>query len=647
MKRWMRSVLAFSLAMSLMIPGLAENASPAEAEPVEEAAETAEISEMGGASEPAETEAPEDGEAVPMEDPDEAGATPAVEDDDSLPDESDLEEEITEARELKYGDEGDDVKEIQIRLQELKYYTGNLSGRYREGTREAVKAFQEDYGLEKTGVADAATQSRLFTARYHTLRYGAKGDEVKELQTRLMELGYYKGKISGNFLGGTQKGLREFQERSGLPVTGAADPLTQEALFAAGAVGRNDTPDATSTPVPNLNGYLVDDADSAANSGLVMPDEAVPFTKELKSGSSGKLVKELQSRMTELGYYTGPVSGNYARQTVRAVKTIQVQNGLKDTGRVDEETWNVIFNDNRIVMPDQTPKPTPEPTPVPFAMTVDVTNQVTTVYGRDENGEYTIPVRRMICSTGTKANPSDVGDWVLNGRHAKWCVFPKWGNSYARYWTRINASIAFHSVIYTAVSYDAMKTSSYKALGSRASHGCIRLTVEDAKWVYDNIGEGTVVSIREDLPEDPELREAVKVPNLKKGTSIPVETPVPTPEPDYDASEPPDLAGRRLKIGSKGPEVFWVQTRLKELGYYQGYIGGLYLKGTSKAVRLFQQDQKIYANGEVTDKTLQALIPTPTPEPAPETPNPESTPTPETTPVSPEATTTPAPASNS
>ena len=67
------------------------------------------------------------------------------------------------------------MKEIQIRLQELKYYTGNLSGRYREGTREAVKAFQEDYGLEKTGVADAATQSRLFTARYRPLRYGARG----------------------------------------------------------------------------------------------------------------------------------------------------------------------------------------------------------------------------------------------------------------------------------------------------------------------------------------------------------------------------------------------------------------------------------------------------------------------------------------
>ena len=329
--------------------------------------------------------------------------------------------------------------------------------------------------------------------------------------------------------------------------------------------------------------------------------------------------------MTDLGSYAGPVSGTFAKQTLRAVKAIQVQNGMKETGQVDEDTWNVIFNDRSIVMPDATPKPTPTPTPVPFAITVDVTNQVTTVYGRDEHGEYTVPVRRMICSTGTKANPSDVGDWVLNGRHAKWCVFPKWGNSYARYWTRINASIAFHSVIYTAVSLDAMKTSSYKALGTRASHGCIRLTVEDAKWVYENIGAGTVVSIREDLPADPELRDALKLPNLKKGTSVPVETPVPTPEPDYDATQQPELGNRRLRKNSEGPEVFWVQTRLAELGFYTGYVGGKMLNGTVNAVKSFQKANGIYASGEVDQKTLDAM--TAQPEPA-ETPVPESTPLP-------------------
>ena len=91
------------------------------------------------------------------------GELPEADPEENLPDEDDLEEETVEARELQYGDEGDDVLELQTRLQELKYYTGNLSGRYREGTREAVKAFQGDYGLEKTGIADPDTQARIFS----------------------------------------------------------------------------------------------------------------------------------------------------------------------------------------------------------------------------------------------------------------------------------------------------------------------------------------------------------------------------------------------------------------------------------------------------------------------------------------------------
>ncbi len=71
-----------------------------------------------------------------------------------------------------------------------------------------------------------------------------------------------------------------------------------------------------------------------------------------------------------------------------------------------EMTWNMLFNDLSVVLPEDTPRPTPTPTPVPFAVTVDVNNQVTTVYGRDENGDYTVVVRQMLCSTGTSLSPA-------------------------------------------------------------------------------------------------------------------------------------------------------------------------------------------------------------------------------------------------
>ena len=517
--------------------------------------------------------------------------------------EMETEAEFPQGRVLQYGDEGDDVLALQTRLQDLKYYSGKLSGKFRDGTRKAVETFQADFDLDQTGVADMRTLSILFSMTHRPLRFGSSGDDVKQLQTQLTELGYYKGKISGNYLEATQKAVEQLQKKNKLEVNGIADADLQDMIFSKRVIGKNDAPEETNTPGPNLSNYLVDD--NAAT--VAISEEPVEFSKKLKSGSKGKLVKKMQQRLAELGYYEGPISGSFQKYTTRAVKALQTQNGIESNGVVDETTWNLIFNDIRVVLPDATPKPTPEPTPVPFHVVVDVANQVTSVYGRDEQGEYTVVVRQMLCSTGKKATPSSVGDWVLNGRHATWCIFPKWGNSYARYWTRINSDIAFHSPIYTAVSNSAMQISSYKALGRRASHGCIRLSVWDAKWIYDNIGKGTVVSIVEGMEPDPELRDALKLPPLDKKYCTPISTPVPTPEPEYRADRKPDLKGRKLKEKSESEAVYWVQRTLKDLGYYDTKCTGKMLKKTVNAVKAFQKAQGLYPGGTVDQKLIDLM----------------------------------------
>lgn len=553
------------------------------------------------------TEIPgEDGETIPVDMMDEEGT------------DSDI-------RILQYGMDGDDVLAVQTKLKELEYYTGNLSGRYREGTRAAIKKFQKEFDLDVTGVADERTQTVLMETKYRPLQYGSTGEQVKKLQTRLTELGYYKGKISGNYLEGSRYGIKLFQEKMGMTVNGIADPETLEAIYQPGAPGRYDdeTASAQPTPTPQFENFLVDD--NASDEQAVMPDEAVTFTRKLKYGDSGKLVKQLQQRITDLGYYTGPISGSFQGNTRNAIKKIQKQNAMTENGVVDEATWNLIFNDVTIVLPNATPKPTPEPTPVPFAVTVDVRNQVVTVYTRDDNGQYTVPVRQMLCSSGTTKNPSDVGDWVLNGRKANWCTFPQWGNTYARYWTRINSSIAFHSVIYTAVNNKSVKVSSYKALGKRASHGCIRLTVADAKWVYDNVGAGTVVTIREDLPEDPELRDSLKLPELNTKTMLPKETPQPTAEPEYVSNTVPEFKLRELSKGDQGEDVYWLQRKLTDLGYYHGKCSGTYLGGTQNAVKEYKKDHGMSANTAADVKMQEALY---ADNAGSETPVPETTPAP-------------------
>ena len=586
----MKRLLSFLLALALLLSAplfavTAEDGDDSDPVPIDAA-------EEGDDSDPMPIDAEEEG--------DDSNPIPV----DMMEDEDlEIEEEILQGRVLQYGDHGDDVLALQTRLKDLKYYTGNLSGRYREGTRKAVETFQADFDLDQTGVADLRTLSILFSLTHRPLRFGSSGEDVKQLQIQLTELGYYKGKISGNYLDSTQNAVEELQKKNDLEVTGVADSDLQDMLLEGKLLSKSEKPSDTNTPAPDLANYLVDDSENS----VPMPDQPVEFTKKLKSGSRGKLVKDLQERLTELGYYEGPISGNFMKYTVRAVKAIQTQNGLESTGVVDEATWNVIFNDAHAVLPNATPKPTPSPSPVPFAITVDVANQITTVYGRDAEGEYTVIVRQMLCSTGMKATPSDVGDWVLNGRHATWCIFPKWGNSYARYWTRINGSIAFHSPIYTAVSNSAMKIASYNMLGQRASHGCIRLSVPDAKWIYDNVGKGTVVSIVEGMDPDPELRDALKLPPLDKKYCTPIATPVPTAEPAYSAADKPDIGRRTLKEKSQGTDVYWVQRTLKDLGYYDTRCTGKMLGKTVKAVKAFQRDNGLRANGQVTQDLIDLM----------------------------------------
>ena len=530
--------------------------------------------------------------------------------------------EQTELRILQTGDEGDDVLFLQMRLKSLQYFDGETDGKYGQDTQAAVRSFQDDNrnrGLEPTGIADTATQILAASTQYRGLRYGSSGDDVKELQTRLTALGYYTGKISGNFLEGSQNGIKQFQKNNDLEVTGVADPLTQEILYSEEAIGRHDVEEPTATPYNDLSWYLVDESES----GVPMPEEPVIFSKELKKGSKSEAVKQLQERMQQLGYFDGPISGNYQDKTATAVKKIQEQNGMNITGKVDETTWNLIFNNPGIVMPDQTPKPSPTPEPVPFAITVDVRNQIVTVYTRDENGNYTIPVRQMLCSSGKVGTPSPVGDWVLNGRKARWCYFPKWGD-YARYWTRINSKVAFHSPIYTTTSNSAMKIGSYNALGSRASHGCIRLSVPDAKWIYDNVGAGTVVSIREDLPVDEELKEALKYEKPKTPNAT---TPPTTPEPEYNRDAVPEIRGR-LGHGDRNEAVYWVQCRLKELGFYTTKCTGHMMSRTVQAVKDFQEAYGFHVNGYVDQNLINAMA-----EAGRTTPEPEEIPAEEATPA--------------
>lgn len=61
------------------------------------------------------------------------------------------------------------------------------------------------------------------------------------------------------------------------------------------------------------------------------------------------------------------------------------------------------------------------------------------------------------------------------------------------------------------------------------------------------------------------------------------------------------------KRGSSGETVKQIQTKLKEWGYYDGAVDGVFGSGTEKAVKYFQQKNGLTADGKVGQATMDAL----------------------------------------
>lgn len=155
--------------------------------------------------------------------------------------------------------------------------------------------------------------------------------------------------------------------------------------------------------------------------------------------------------------------------------------------------------------PTATPEPTAEPTPEPltfswdttgeegnpYLIAVNRTTQTVTVYEKDEEGNYTVPFKSMICSTG---RDTPVGFFHTSDQY-DWRALV--GGVYGQYATRISPTdgILFHSVPYYSAEKDQLETEEFNKLGTPASLGCVRLQIEDCKWIYDECPSGSPVVI--------------------------------------------------------------------------------------------------------------------------------------------------------
>ena len=150
----------------------------------------------------------------------------------------------------------------------------------------------------------------------------------------------------------------------------------------------------------------------------------------------------------------------------------------------------------------------PEAFPLPdtYKIIVDLKYQVVMVYAKDDKGKYTIPVRYMLCSSGADKSQSPVGTFEMKNYRVRFSRFVN-TDSFGQYWSLITGRIYFHSVLYSSKDASDYSTSTWNNLGKNVSHGCIRLTVPDARFIYYNMAPGTVVEIRKGSSKDTETKE--------------------------------------------------------------------------------------------------------------------------------------------
>ena len=164
------------------------------------------------------------------------------------------------------------------------------------------------------------------------LKVGTKGDEVKRLQERLKQLGYYTGEVDGQYGQGTADAVKLFQNQHNLLSDGIAGENTRSILYGENAETYVPTPAPSETPA------------------------------SLSKGDAGDTVRAMQERLKILGYYNGNVDGDFGGGTQEAVRLFQSQNSLNVDGVAAEQTLSLLYSGDAR---QAAVTPTPDPSAMP------------------------------------------------------------------------------------------------------------------------------------------------------------------------------------------------------------------------------------------------------------------------------------------
>ena len=244
---------------------------------------------------------------------------------------------------------------------------------------------------------------------------------------------------------------------------------------------------------------------SAGNVNLPSPKEKKPAPPPprdvLKAGDKGNDVKDIQKRLNKFGY-TVDEDGDFGEQTVYAVMDFQHRHGLTTDGIVKGATLDDLKKEPT---PDVMYQPTAQVVSnansssvesivnqvdtksyTNYYMLVSISQQMVYVFnGTNRNWKL---INSFQCASGTGGTPTVLGHFFVG---IKGPQFETENEVILKYFTQIQGNYLFHSVL-----FDKNGNLVDGTLGKSASHGCVRLALENAKYIYDNVPIGSGIWIQ-------------------------------------------------------------------------------------------------------------------------------------------------------
>ena len=420
-----------------------------------------------------------------------------------------------------------------------------------------------------SGSADSASSS---------LKAGAKGTEVSQVQQRLKDLKYYSGSVDGAFGAGTTAAVKLFQANNGLTADGVVGEKTKERLFSYYAVPYSGTassatakPSVTATPRPTATPNL-------------------SKARYLKLGMSGSDVRLVQNRLIDLGYLTGKADSTYGSATEAAVKAFQKRNGLWNDGIAGPDTQRKLYSNSAVKASSAAAH---------VGETLELGAQGASVRALQTR---LIQLKYLSGSAdgsfGEKTRTAVIAFQQNNGLTAD-------GKAGAATLAKLFSEDAVNangvSPTGTATSGSSSSSSTgYTVLQSGDKNDDVKKLQQKLKdlgyyqgTVDGSFGSGTETAVKAFQ------RDMALVADGKAGPA--------TQRALYGTNASQENTSVTLELGSEGKAVTNLQYALYELGYYQDKITGVYSQNTHNAVREFQMNNGLTADGRAGKATQDML----------------------------------------